>query len=277
MADDSNLALQSATLKRIQDMAVEAAGIKNKIAIVEPPGSDKERGYWLFCENEDPVYHEFASPYRRHTLRKLDQVPQYVAYAVEKLAATPVVWFSETGVSIILDDKPDSQRRDYAQLAFTTTPEAQMIIGWVADEGSPEFSQKDLIKLLRTTLSACETSESLQLLRIVRDLESKTRTGARGRIGHGQESLGRDIENEVTSAIGEIPEATQFRLRLLDDPLLTATFAVQCAIEIDPQTLTIELFPRADDVREAVDATHAIIGDYLRRECAETPLFYGNP
>lgn len=279
---ESALKLQHETLKSIQQKAVEAAGAKGKVEVLALPESERGERYLIVRPSGDSFDMEFADappPNRAHALHTLESLPDYLAYAIETLNAKPTVWYSEAGVVAVLDDSPGSFRRDRVEIEFTETPEFK----WFAEaaEAPQTFSPKELVLLLRSTLSAALMPTSLELLKVVRNLSSSTSTTAASRIESHRESLGRDIENEVRSDAGEIPEGVDFRVRVLTDPLLSGEYVIKCLVEIEPRTLQIQLLPRPEDLRNAVDQTLESVGAFLKQQCADSlpdcHVFFGAP
>lgn len=277
MSEGNNLSLQVATLQQIQKTAVEAAGVEKKVAVRDVP-AERGRRYLLVDNEGESEFVSAPPPDRGHVLSSLEEFPGYLAYAREKLNAKPVVWYSDKHVIAVLDDSPESYRSDWVRLHFEETPEFTWLRN-ATDGGSETMSQKQLVALLRTTLSACATPSSTELLKVARNLSATTSTTAGGRIENHRESLGRDIENEVRSDAGEIPEFVEFRVRVLTDRLMRAESVIRCMIEIDPRTLAIQIFPRPEDIRTAIEETVQQVGEYLDRECASADcrVFFGSP
>lgn len=274
MSDESNLSIQCDTLQQILQTAVEAAGSGGKVVTLDLPASERGERYVLIDKDGK---HEFVTPNpppRKHSLGNLEQVTEFVAYVKDTFDANPVVWHNDAGVAVIIDDSVGSQRRDRATLRYEKTPEFRLLEKWAADKGSQAFTQKQLVLLLRVELSDVATESSSDLLAKAKAMSGITSSAARGKVDHGRESLGRDIEAEVSSEIGDIPEVVEFSVRLLTDPLRRVRYPIKCAVDIDPQTLNTRLIPRPADVRDALQSEADEIAMYLDKEC-ECPVFYG--
>src|ERR1051326_2786450 len=188
------------TLELVQETAVKAADAKGKGAVVELP-KEPLHVYGILKSDGSFERIEAAPPLRRHKLLSIEQVGDFVAETRDRLHTNPTVWYSPAGVSIVLSDGPDRNVLGWADVPLTFTP--QYLLLRELEKGK-QFSQKQFVRLLRSQLSDCMTSGLSELLRSVRVLNFREQTTGRGSVGVGRESLGQEIEAEVTSAISAL-------------------------------------------------------------------------
>lgn len=265
----TELALQHETLKQIQKTAQEAGGAKDKATTLRVDAEPPEVYYLVTSDGK--AERKIADPKARdHELHSLDQVGPFVdEYNGEK----PIVWYSESGVVVLLDD---TKRRDRATLRLTLTPPMSTLLR--LDKEKPKrFSQRDFVRLLRIDLAECFYDK--RLLTSVRECDFTQRGDTRGMIQHGRESLGRDIEAAVVSKSTEgIPEDVDLTVRVFDDPSLMDRQAMKCAIELHAAEGQFELVPFPLAVRNAIDLELDVVGKLLHDACPdETPIFRGKP
>lgn len=256
------------SLELIQKTALAAGEADGKLALVSPPAEPK---HVYLAIKPDGSYEKLeAEPApRAHTLASLDQV---APYAEEKGGESTVVWYDESGVTVILDDRT---RRDVARLKFETTPQFQRVVR--LDVERPAFSQRDFRKLIRIDLAGC--FESPRLLTWVSDVRFGTATNAAGNLRNERESLGRDIDAQAVSSAGEIPDEVPLSVRIFADPALAGRQGIRCVFDLDVQSQEFRLIPLPLQVRSAIDCELAYIGEKLTGELdgLDVPLFRGRP
>jgi hypothetical protein len=142
--------------------------------------------------------------------------------------------------------------------------------------GAKWLSQKEFVRLLRITLADAATDSSRHLLKAARVISFSATSGGKALAEHGRQSLGRDIEEQVTSEVGDIPEEVEFSVRLFTDPGLTRRFPVRCAVDINAKDATFNLSPLAEQLDDALSQQLELIGDQLRGE-VKCPVFRGRP
>jgi len=254
------------TLELIQSTAVAASDAKDKLAIVRPP---VEPPHIYFAVRPDGSYEriEAAPAPRAHRLASLDQVAPYVE---GKGGAHTVVWYDETGVTVILDDQT---RRDQAVLEFRRTPQFERLVA--LDEDRPGFAQRDFRKLIRIELAGC--FDSPRLLNWVSDVRFGSATNATGALRNERESLGRDIDAQAISGAGEIPDEVPLSVRLFSDPALVERQGVRCIFDLDIPGQQFRLIPLPLEVRSAIERELAYVGEKLEDQLGGVPLFRGRP
>lgn len=262
-------------LKFTSEQAVKAAGVDRNVAIVALPNEPDGR-YGLVTNDVDGVSFEVLIPnagHRDQRVLRLDQVPEVVRLLQgDRFAEKPAVWFTEDAVIVIHDDVDGSRRLDRTSLKLVRTPEYSRLLKL----GETDLTQKQLVGLLRITLADCATESSQRLLEVSKVLNSKVSQTSHGTIIKGRESLGRDIDAEIMSDVGELPDEVTFAVRLYDDPKLEQRQQIVCAVEWDPQATSCQIIPQPASLRDARDALLDVLGSYLAAEC-DCPIFHGTP
>lgn len=257
-------------LRVLFDEAKRAAGSANQATILEPPGLP---GSFLLVTADGKVEaRDKMAPKRSHLLGSLTEVKEFVEFATEKLQASPSVWYSESGVVIVLNDTAHALRQDQAVVKFEPTQSHDLLRG-IADHWYP---QKDFVRLLRVALADAATDSTRRLLAVSRVLGFSNSVAGHGKVELGRQSLGRDIEDQVTSEVGDLPEEVTFNVRLFTDSSLTRRFSIPCAVDVDARNATFNLAPLAEAFDDAVADQLALIGQELEGELT-CPVFRGRP
>ncbi len=138
-----------------------------------------------------------------------------------------------------------------------------------------KLTQQGLIQLLRHELPGVVGAESL--LACVRKIRFRSGVAGHADIQHGRESLGREVENEVTGA-GDIPEDATVECRVYCNPRETRTYTVRCFLQVFPETQQFTFRPAAGELHEI--RTQAIEDIRSRIEQAigkSAVVFFGEP
>lgn len=250
--------------------AQQAAGAENQAMVIELPGVPGK----VAVVNASGVltFHDKLPPKRAHALGSIAEVKGFVDFAKDQLEGTPSVWYDEDGIVVVVQDDADSQRIDTAKVAFEPTQTHEVL----REIGEKWFRQKDFVRLLRVTLADAATDSTRHLLAVSRVLGFSNSTAGHAKVEHGRQSLGRDIEDQVTSEVGDLPDEVTFSVRLFTDPVLSRRFPIRCAVDIDPAAATFNLAPLAEAFEDAVDEQLALLGEQLHGEL-ECPVFRGRP
>lgn len=209
--------------------------------------------------------YDVTPPLRTH---RVDSVDDMVA-AAKTWKAKPVLWISGEAVVLITDD---GDRRDKVTLPLVKSSQFARIIALGVD---PELEQAELLRTLRVDLSGAINRGDV--IATVRKL--KWRTGASGtsEITHGGESMGRQIEAEVTGA-GDIPESLVVSCPIYRNPgERDYTFTIGMDLEIVPQDQTFRLRPMPDEIERVTEAALAGIRERLETALGDVAIFYGTP
>jgi hypothetical protein len=261
------------TLEEIQKTAVAASGAKDKLQLVPVPGSKIGEFAAVKPNGEfEMMTPEQRPPDRRHKLLSIEELSAYIEYAKGTLQATPVVYYSPDGIAVVLNDGTESLRADTATIELKPT-KAHTTLKQSADKW---LQQKDFIRLLRISLADCLGEDGAQLVKVLRLVNFKGGSSGFGKVEHGRESMGKDIEDEVTSDAGPIPEQVTLLVRLYEDRGLQTRFPVRCAVEINSREALFNLSPLAGSIEAAVDEQMSAIGSLID-QATDCPVFYGTP
>lgn len=268
--------LEVDALKLIQETAIASSGAKDKVQIVQVPGSKIGE---LAAIKPSGEFERFLPatrpPDRRHYLASVAEVGPFVEYATKELSAKPVIWYAPCGVSIVLDDAPESLRADQVGVKFRKTKAMERLE--VLAEGETWLGQKAFLRMLRVTFGDCLQEEGEQLLRLLKLVTFKSSNEGYSKAEMGRESIGRDVEHELKAEAGQIPEQITLLVRPLDDPALTVRYPVRCAVEISLPEVTFTLIPTAESLeRVLADAMDALC-TMLEAQCGGVPIFHGLP
>ena len=258
-------------MELFKDQVAGAAGAKGKVELLDVPGDP--RHYMIVSADGTHTIAEKSPPPRVHSLDTIDAVIEYVTWAETNLTGDPTVWFDGETIRVILDDADDSQRinRVSCELAYTPTWKK---IDWLGEQW---LAQKAFVRLLRITLADAATESSQQLLRVARVLAFSNSSAGHGKVEHGRQSLGLDIEEEVKSEAGEIPDEITLNVRIFDDPRTTRRFEIRLAVDINAREGTFNLCPVPGSVEEALEDQVNTIGGWLDHELPDVAVFRGTP
>ena len=93
--------------------------------------------------------------------------------------------------------------------------------------------------------------------------------------------MGRDIDREVVSEAGELPETLKLSVRPFADPALDGRFYVRVHLDVDADTLRFTALANAADLAEALASQLEGIRSRIDKadveELADVPAFLGRP
>jgi hypothetical protein len=251
----------------IGGLARDASGAKGKLEIVNP---EREPNYIYLAVKPDGEYDRLeADPApRTHLLGSFSEVIPYVETKGTK--DNSVIWFDRCQVVIVLNDET---RRDRASLKLNLTPQVLKLIE--LEKSRKGLEQKPFVRLLRIDLA--DALPDTLLLEWVRGVRFTSQGNAAGIVRHGRESLGSDIDEQITSELGsDCPEEVALRVRIFDDPAVTAVARIRCAVEIDVPAKEFMLTPLPLELHNAIEAAVTDLGTEL--EAADKcPVFRGRP
>lgn len=200
---------------------------------------------------------------------KVDSVADLCAAALSYGKSTPSVWIAGESVVLIADD---DDRRDRVTLPLRRTEQWKKIRHL---QGNPVIDQPGLIQLLRVDLPGVVGREGL--LPTVRALKFKQSSEGTANIQHGNESLGRMIENQITGA-GDIPEQLEVLVPLYDNPGLAGeTQSVMLDLDIVAAKEHFRLRPLPHTLEAAQNAALESIREEIQQALTGVRVFYGTP
>lgn len=208
---------------------------------------------------------------RDHEVETLDDL---IALAVrfQDAGRSPVVWYDDGAVRLVIDDA--EARLERATLVLERT-EAYRTLARL-DEQKPWMEQKPFVRLLRVDLAG--TLEPVHLLEKVRRVKFATESSTSGVVTRERESMGREINSRAEAAEGAIPEEVTLMASVFLNPGLVARRPIRCAVDVDPARGLFQLHPMPDALGLAVADAVIEIGDALGRGLGEgIPAYYGRP
>ena len=255
------------------EQAEKAAGASNKVQVLDLPCEPKGVYGLVKADGTFQRIVAGASP-RGHALHRVDQIVDFVQDARDRLSAKPTVWYSRKGVQVLLvDDSLEANLQSRATINFAFTPQFELIRSCA--DSSPWHDPKQFCLWIRSKLIDC-LRDGREILSIMKDLRFNVQNFGKSIIGQGRESIGREVDAEVTSEFGDLPDDLFFDVRVIDDPSLLRRQAIQCALEVDPQKGLMRVVPLAGQIQNALDAELEGIGSLLK-STLDCPDYHGVP
>lgn len=212
-------------------------------------------------------------PPRDHKARSLSDL----LAMVEKLdAGDPsgfVVWYNESTVVLVFDDKGYGCER--ATLALEESDVFRTVRSLGGGTKAQAFEHKAFVRLLRVDLAGALAPGDL--LDIVRRVKFESGAVVNSNVQRSRESLGREVLSAV-SAETDIPDVVVLSVPVYKTAGEGATYPVRCSVEADPMTARFTLTPFPDEIEHvqqlAMRSIQARLQDGLP---PKTPAFYGEP
>lgn len=202
---------------------------------------------------------------RAHKVASLDDL----IAAAKRWNANPTLWVSDTAIVLMPDD---TDRRDKVTLALEKSAAYRRL---EALEKCPDLNQLEMLRTLRIDLAG--TANRANLITVIRSLKWKQSSSGNVDVQQGKESLGKQIENEVTGA-GEIPEAVIVACAVYSNPGESAKrYPVACDLEVVPADQAFRFRPVADELRNVLTLAQGDMVAALRTALPSVPVFFGTP
>lgn len=209
--------------------------------------------------------HELPPPLRKHTVASVEDL----VAAANRWKDSPVAWLSGEAIVLVTDD---SDRRDIVTLPLVKSAAFTKLMQL---DKTPQLDQAQLIRLLRIDLQG--TANRTALLTAIRSIKFKSVDSGASSIQHGNESLGRAIENEVTGA-GDIPEQVLVECAVFaNHGERDKRFKVACDLEIVASEKKFRFHPLPDDLERVTDAALDDIREQIAADLPGVPVFFGSP
>lgn len=199
-------------------------------------------------------------PTRQHKVESLDSL---IAIAT-RFKETCSIWHAENAVSVMIDD----QWRD-DEVTFILEKSS----AWHAAMKLKEpRAQGELIDLCRMELKDVVMESHPELIALFKNVKFKRRDESGAVIDHGRESLGRELEQQVTGT-DKLPEEISLMLRPY--VAVESESAVRFAMKISYQQEKFSFRSVGDDVSNAIDAAQNVMAE--RFEGVTDKVYYGTP
>lgn len=204
-------------------------------------------------------------PARRHKANDLDSFAAIVeAYGALDSAA---VFHADNSVTGVLDASSESYRDDRVTWSLTVSEKFNALTKSAPQPRGHADFVRFLVQTLRDELDAAAPG----LLGTLRNLKFRSGDEQSGDVKQGRESMGRQIEAEVTGA-GELPETVKISVRRW--AALEYVAVVECLLVLDLQERRLSLRPLADQLEVAENDAQAWLHGKLT-DAVGCPVYYG--
>jgi|SRR5580700_3591250 hypothetical protein len=220
----------------------------------------------LFEREGEFVTRDVPPANRAHTVA----TAQDLIASAKKWGAGGVIWISPTQAVLVTDD---ADRRETVTLPFSEGKTWKFLSG--LEKGNGCFDQPAMIRALRTEL--VNAANQPDILTTVRKIKFRTLAAGTSDLQHGNESMGQQIENEVSGA-GEVPERLTVDTHVYSNlGEREVKFSVALDLEIDAANRRFILKPIADEIERVSQAALLDISDRIAQALPDYPLFFGRP
>lgn len=250
--------IDAESLSLIQSTAVSASDASGKIAIIKAPELGDGKVLVVNASGDYRIFDQVRE--RNHTIGDIQSVIDWVKYAVESVKtadggkSAPVVWVSPERIQIVTDDLTNKASRDSVVYNFQKTNEYKILLELANRQEPNSYQQKSFVRLLRTQLwDTLDFSQREIWIKQFRSLRSTESGSAKSAIGSSRQSLGRELDEQVNSEFGEIPDSLKLSVRLFQDPALEQRQPIVCDLECTPSTFNFTLQPIQSDLAEALE------------------------
>lgn len=208
-------------------------------------------------------------PPRGHKADTLDDLAA-LANRFKQEDRTPVVWYNEDGVNLVIND--GEHRDDVVGLKLTRS---NLFNAIVALDPRRWYDPKSFIRLLRVELAGALDSQTL--LDPVRRVKFENGATASFEKTRSRESLGREITSSVKTEV-EIPEYVVLRAPIYTTPGVQTEVSIRAAVEVDPAMGQFQIAVLPDEIQKAVNVVMGVLGETLSAELdSEIPSYQGSP
>jgi len=246
------------TLKLIQATAQEAQSAK----VLTELNTDGRSAHIQIGNELREV--DLPPPPRSHVVYSLVDLMEY---AKQPTNAAPVVWHSDQGVVLIIDD---ADRHDRVIFPLSKS-ERFLLLSKLAKEMTP-FSQAQFIRILRVGLGL----DNLTIVSKFRKLQWQSGADSEGNLQHGNDKVGKTVVSKV-QAVDELPDEIKIEVPVYQQAGERQEYICRCAIEIDTVNQMFQLIPMPDELERIQDLAQASIEERLGEITATIPVYYGKP
>ena len=231
--------------------------------VLNIPGNDGRKCY--VDQNGTLTVYDVPPPLRAHHVNSVDDL----IAAARKWNTGPVVWISGEAIVLVPDD---ADRRDRITLKLVKSAAFAKLCSLASE---PELNQAELVRLLRVDLVGAVNR--VGLLAAVRQIRFRQSTAGESTIQHGNESLGRTIESQVSGA-SEIPETVLVSCSVFSNPgEREKRLTIACDLEIITAESAFRFHPLPDELERVKDEALADIRETIGEALGNVAVFFGSP
>lgn len=244
----------------IQETAVKAAGAGVVSGV-------QLRNAKLIHHDATLVEFKDGLPRRAHHASDLDSLAAIVTDYGDNDNST--VWHQSNSVVAVLDARDESYRDDTVHWALTESTKWNALVKMAPQPRIHADFVRFLVQNLRDELDFAAPG----LLGILRNLKFRTGDEQAGDVKQGRESMGRQIDAEVSGA-GDLPETVLINVRRWASLEYVAT--VECLLVLDVQERKLSLRPLADQLEIAENGAQGWLHAQLT-QAVQCPVYFGTP
>ena len=156
------------------------------------------------------------------------------------------------------------------KLTLEQTDQAKLI-----SSGLQGMDQKEFLWVLRRHLWKALGELGSTLIPALKSISFKNGVAGKSLVGQGREAMGREIEQEVLSDRGDIPETIELTISIYKDPVLDFPQKILCDLEVNAASQTFSLVPLSGEFDQAMSRTQGQLKKILSAD--EFPVFLGSP
>lgn len=244
------------------DKIVALADERRKATFERGPGEPKNT-YWLIKPDGSVELQQTQAERYSPQLERPKDVVEFFAANIRPVESA-VAFYDRNFLTMLCDSRDPGTRVD---CPLRLSPQWR----WLLERSASAYAQRDFVRILRIDFRGC-LDGAPSLLGLVRNLKFTSGTQAAGEIQHGRESLGRQIESQVSGA-ATIPEEVTLFVPVWENHHFRA--GVACALEVMTDSATFRLTPYPMELENAIGLALDSLGDMLFE--AEIPAFRGAP
>lgn len=252
-----------AALKYLTGLA-EKATVPQKIESGDP----RKLAYVI---NGESVEVETEPGARKHTVGQITDLIE-LANRFDDDQNSPVVWYDESAVVLVIDD--DRHRLETVTFPLATSDVFKRLLDIARSK--EKFEQKAFVRLLRIDLAG--TLDPVTLLEKVRRVKFENGVSTVANVAKQRESFGRSIVSEVSTDGGDLPDEVTLAVPVYKTMGQRQAYPLRCSVEVDPGEGTFRLLPLPDELERVghVAVSH-LARDLSEGLKPEVPAYYGKP
>lgn len=263
-------------LEWVRGLSERAASASGKLSILQELSDDLSITY---VTADGQVSEKTRRPMaRRFLFNSVDQLEASIDLAKSVFEsesggekAIPAIFVTRNGVLIVWNLSGGSGRgRDRS--FYSVVPHDEID---VFDNETENISQKKLLRLLRVNLKTALGELGNTLIPAISSIRWENGTRVSSQVGSDRESMGREINSEIRSLAGEIPDEIVLNLRLSRDPATPGRYPVRCVLQIDSSLHSFSLLPMAGELDRAWSDFERNLFDIVSEVAGDIPVILG--